>query len=74
MKFCKDCKHIRMFWLWRLFGRYEFAQCAAVLRVGTENVILVSGGPNPELSFCENQRGNVNTACGPDGKLWEPRA
>lgn len=56
MKFCKDCKHYRS----SILG-YDFARCANVPNP-------VNGKP---LGFCEVERKDYTTTCGPGGKFFE---
>ena len=66
-KLCKDCRHHRpmvtKLFIFKIPGPADLARCAAT-------VDLVSGGPK---SFCDVQRQYETTACGPSGKLWEPK-
>lgn len=65
MKFCKNCKWMRL----DANGRLTFAQC---VNPAISKYDPVTG----ELkSFCETERrdfGSATSKCGPDGNLFEP--
>lgn len=66
-KLCKDCRHIRRFFL--DFGGYDSARCdLADSDVGGAHS-LVSGRGHGFACIARMQ----GKPCGPEGKLWEAR-
>lgn len=64
---CKDCRRIRVGWVFRLFGDYSIAECAKTDR-GDDLVVGGSKG----LRFAQYVRED-RQACGPQGKWFESK-
>jgi hypothetical protein len=62
-KFCKDCKHVRRFWL--DFGGYDLARC------NHPKLIDVAALERPFVRVERNS--DLPKSCGPSGRLWEPK-
>ena len=73
MKLCKDCKWCRRSFFQRLFGAWNFAECASPKAL--YEIDPLSGESRPYVSLCISQREYKKDErfCGRAGNWFEPK-
>ena len=71
-RFCKDCKHIVLSNDHTdKTSQYEYAHCA---KSSLETMNVVSGVTGVVMRYCDMfRKSEQKTACGPEGRLFEPK-
>lgn len=77
MKACKDCKHLHLSWVDRLFIGYDFAQCKKFSKPYDYVYTSPISGKSKKrkgiaMPYCSRVRNNP-LSCGPDGIHFEPK-